>query len=471
MFRLLAGALALSAGIALTGCDASNDAKTDASTAGGGGGGSAPAVADGTSGLTVSGQVYDGPVSGATVTFYSDAALQLPIAGVSATTDFSGKFTATVPGGAVKGLSYVYARSHGGQDQESLDPPLDMAAPVDTTRSGKTSLTPANALVMKMLAADRNATVEQARTQVKALFGQDESFSLDPGEVLIGSELAVIAKLLIKTGAKVHPEIGGTAGRADATLNDLAAAAASGFTNVTALAGVLNDMNSNGQGDGRVHVRSTPEFELSAVTVSAQRHDLATLAIATASDGLPELSLRAAPPSPGSTGLPDVTLSWSRKSDNTTPTHFAGAVEMQIRATSNGSSTNDPRLLTLKFDGVRLTSPGATDLEVMTNAAFSAGGTDASGGVVSSVSVTATPSNAPDLMTTTATVSDREITFHMAAVLAQIQAKLNGVPSGHPATLLDGQTVVDVGIAFRGIPTRTAKGRVRRVLVLGTRSS
>ena len=418
-------------------------------------------VSTGASAFAVSGQVFDGPVSNAGVGGFADPAFALPLTGATGTSDGFGKFSFTVPATGVNGLAWIYVKSHAGQDSDTLDAPGDMAGIVSTTGNGVLSVTPVSTLAVKLLALDRAATVPQARTQVKALFGLDDSVSIDPGEVVVGSELQVMIKTLLNAGTRAHPELGSAAARTDAVLNDLAGGLANGNTDTTALADSFADLSGRGQGDSRLAVHPPPEFTLDGVLSGVNRIDVTTMTVAVASDHLQELAIPSVPASSGTT-LPDVALDFALHSDQSAVAHFPGSVEIDVKGRAP-----DQRLLTLKFDGVTFQSPGAADITVAADATLTAGGVDSTGAVVTAITVPNLPTNAAGIITVAQLPSDRRVTFHMTPTLGSIITALGGLPAQHPAQLLDATSVVDVSVTFRGFPTRTAAGRVRRVVLPG----
>ena len=462
-FKMVGVALGLT--VLLAGCTVGTDSSldnppsttlTDTTTIGTTANPGTPASA-----LAVAGTVVDGPITGATISFFADATGEFPITGVGAATDGFGKFQVTVPGASLTGMTLLFVKSHGGIDPDAPDGPDDMLGVLPATGTGVVAVTPASTLAVKVLATDRGATVDQARTQVKAMFGLDDTFVMDPTDVLVGSELQVMGRVLVNAGSRAHPEGATTAARTEATLNDLATGITNAAADVSSVSGALADMNSQGAGDIRLNVHAPPEFTVDGVWMGANRMDVSTMPVIVATDHLQEVDVPSVPASLGST-LPDVGLDFALHSDGAFPTHFLASIEVDVKGRAP-----DQRLLTLRFDGIKFTSPGAAAIEVNSGTVLTAGGTDASGAVVAAQTVTTLSTTATDVIGFVQTPSDRRLTLHSTAMLREIATVLGGLPATHPASLLDSTTPVDVSIVLRGFPTKTANGRLRRVVLPG----
>ena len=458
MKYLLFGLLVLA--IATSGCSY-DTAGTATTTAG-------PQVADGSTSLAVSGRLVDGVVTGATVRFFADQTMALALGNVSASTDITGRFSATIPGSSLTGLSTVFVKATGGTDLDTLEPPPEMSATVNAVGGGQVAVTLASSLAVRIMNDDRGATVEQARAQVRALFGLAATFDLDPFDITPSSPLEVVNKTLLVTGDQTHGDLLNTTARTNAALNDVADAVARGALDITALSTAHGLLAGRGLPDAGVVIHAPPEISLGAITLGTQQFSLATTGVIVATDHVREASVIGAIAAVG-TALAEVSLDFPDGADSGTATKFTGAIELQIKA-----AAPDKRLLTLRIDRVDITSAGTSGspLIVVEDAGtLTAGGTDASGTIVASVTVPSVPSTAPDMITVTPVTGGKRLTLHPQAMSREIAKLLTTPKAAHPSSLLDMAGTVDLTVTLRGFPTRTPNGRLRRIVVPGVARS
>ncbi|MBI4872141.1 MAG: hypothetical protein HY814_11305 [Candidatus Riflebacteria bacterium] len=426
------------------------------------------------------GQSFDGPVRGAILDFYYDAAFSDPIAGVTATTRADGTYDLTFDVQVLRaGTQRIYARSRAGEtgvDADTGQPAARLTgfATVQGNRCVLT-LTALSTLVVETLQvlsnnpnAPTTAEVILAVESTLAIFGVNRGVvtldDLNSATVTRGTTLEQANDVIVRAARLADP-VGAPAQRITNLISSLATGFATGTPDIALLSRARLELTTQRGEDNLNHIpliQQVPTLTAISVFIGNETY-LLNGPVVQAGPATYSTTVTATSPVVGQ-ALPNVGINFSGLSRFPAGTHFEGNMSLVVK----GRGT-DQRTLTLQVSAVdavtNVTQDGGTFL-IPVGASLTCSGNTIQGNLVDALVIEHLTQNLNiDLFNAETVGTGSRLTFGAPTILSRIAARFGITPSTHPIGLLQSAGTFDLTLTYTGLPIVGPNGRITQIHV------